>query len=92
MWWFNQPADFPNIQSVKVLRDRSTGRSKGAAFMVSHATVVASSRPHTAHIPWAGRLTCCSLVLLHPLAVKPLILRCTRTTHKQAQPPVSHES
>jgi hypothetical protein len=28
-------AAFPNVQSVKVLRDRQTGNSKGIAFVVS---------------------------------------------------------
>jgi len=34
-------ADFPNIQSVKVLRDRVSGRGKGTAFLVSGTTCCA---------------------------------------------------
>lgn len=42
-------AAFPNIQSVKVLRDRATGRSKGAAFLVSswRDEAGACAQPHT---------------------------------------------
>lgn len=48
---FSLCADFPNIQSVKVLLDRATGRGKGTAFLVrtEHTTRAGMSVLGIAH-------------------------------------------
>jgi hypothetical protein len=56
---------FPNILSVKVLRDRATGHSKGTAFLVSSSTHAAL---------WLGIHDACFVIWAYVAAAQLLLV------------------
>jgi hypothetical protein len=51
------PAAFPNVQCVKVLRDRQTGNSRGMAFVVSTCVAFVQTQRQRTHLNM--RTFCC---------------------------------